>query len=81
MSYCEAVQRLNTPFGIQCAINGRSAADRHAVRQELSAPLEAELHAWPIDQRHAVAQPHEGRSLHAPRLRGVYALSGDGSAS
>lgn len=42
----EAVQRLNTLFDIERAINGKAPAERVATRQELSAPLMAELHTW-----------------------------------
>jgi len=42
----EAVQRLDALFDIERAINGRSPAERLAVRREHSAPLMAELHAW-----------------------------------
>jgi transposase len=40
----EAVQRLDALFDIERAINGKSPAERVAARQELSAPLMAELH-------------------------------------
>jgi len=42
----EAVQRLDALFDIERGINGMSAAERLAIRQELSAPLIAELHEW-----------------------------------
>jgi len=42
----EAVQKLDALFEIERTINGRSAEDRLAVRQALSAPLMDELHAW-----------------------------------
>ncbi len=41
-----AVQRIDALFNIERAINGRSAADRLAARQEHSAPLIAELETW-----------------------------------
>jgi transposase len=42
----EAVQRIDALFAIERGINGKSAAERLAVRQDLSAPLVTELHAW-----------------------------------
>lgn len=41
-----AVQRIDALFEIERAINGRSAAERLAVRQRRSAPLLAELEVW-----------------------------------
>ncbi len=41
-----AVQRIDALFEIERAINGRSIAERLAVRQTQSAPLVAELEAW-----------------------------------
>ena len=41
-----AVQRIDAMFEIERAINGKPAAERLAVRQELSAPLVADLEAW-----------------------------------
>ena len=40
----EAVRRLDALFDIERAINGKVAAGRRTARQELSAPLIAELH-------------------------------------
>lgn len=42
----EAVQRLDALFDIERGIIGMAADNRLAVRQELSAPLMAKLHAW-----------------------------------
>lgn len=42
----EAVQRIDTLFDVERGINGKDAAERLAVRQELSVPLMAELHEW-----------------------------------
>jgi transposase len=39
----EAVRRIDAPFEIERSINGQSADRRRAVRQELSAPLIADL--------------------------------------
>ena len=41
----EAVRRIDALFEIERAINGQSADEREAVRQELSAPLVADLEA------------------------------------
>ena len=42
----EMVCRIDALFEIERAINGRSADERRAVRQELSRPLVADLEAW-----------------------------------
>ena len=42
----EAVRRIDRLFEIERGINGKSADERRAVRQELSAPLVADLEAW-----------------------------------
>ena len=42
----EAAQRLDVLFDLERSLNGKPAAERHAARQEHSAPLIAELHAW-----------------------------------
>jgi hypothetical protein len=47
----EAVRRIDALFDIERDINGQSAACRRAVRQELSAPLVADLEAWMCEQR------------------------------
>ena len=47
----EAVRRIDALFEIERAINGQSAEHRRAVRQELSAPLVADLDAWMREQR------------------------------
>jgi transposase len=47
----EAVRRIDALFEIERAINGQSADQRKAVRQEQSAPLVADLEAWMRDQR------------------------------
>ena len=39
----EAVRRIDALFDIEREINGKSATERLAVRQQLSAPLVAEL--------------------------------------
>src|SRR2546429_1044521 len=47
----EAVRRIDALFEIERAINGQSAERRRAVRQELSAPLVADLERWLREQR------------------------------
>src|SRR5258708_9700249 len=47
----EAVRRLDALFEIERSINGQSAERRRAVRQELSAPLVADLESWMREQR------------------------------
>src|SRR5204863_6713423 len=47
----EAVRRIDALFEIERSINGQSAERRRAVRQELSAPLVADLESWLRQQR------------------------------
>ena len=47
----EAVRRIDALFEIERSINGQSAGQRRAVRQELSAPLIADLESWMREQR------------------------------
>src|SRR5674476_145151 len=47
----EVVRRIDALFEIERTINGQSAEQRKAVRQELSAPLVADLKAWMREQR------------------------------
>jgi len=47
----EAVRRIDALFAIERDINGHSAARRRAMRQELSAPLVADLEGWMRAQR------------------------------
>lgn len=47
----EAVRRIDAIFDIERAINGRSAQDRLALRQQHSAPLVTELGAWMRENR------------------------------
>jgi hypothetical protein len=47
----EAVRRIDALFDIERAINGESAERRRVVRQELSAPLVADLEVWLREQR------------------------------
>lgn len=55
----EAVQRLDALFDIERGINGMSAAERLAIRQELSAPLIAELHEWLTGQLAKLSRNHD----------------------
>ncbi|MBA0087694.1 MAG: IS66 family transposase [Acidobacteria bacterium Pan2503] len=47
----EAVHRIDALFDIERSINGQSAEQRRAVRQELSTPLVADLEQWLREQR------------------------------
>jgi transposase len=50
---------LDALFDIERAVNGCSAAERLAVRQELSTPLIAELHAWLTAQLAKLSRNHD----------------------
>jgi len=60
----EAVARIDRIFDIERAIVGRSATERLATRQSLSAPLVTELEAWLRDKRAALAR-------HAPVAKAI----------
>jgi transposase len=47
----EAVRRIDALFDIERTINGQSAEQRRQVRQELSAPLVADLERWLREER------------------------------
>jgi len=47
----EAVRRIDAVFDVEREINGRPAAERRAIRQEISQPLVAELEAWMRHER------------------------------
>lgn len=55
----EAVQRIDALFDVERGINGKDAAERLAVRRELSAPLIAELHAWLTTQLARLSRNHD----------------------
>ncbi len=55
----EAVQRLDALFDIERTINGKAPAERRAARQELSAPLMVELHAWLSAQVARLSRNHD----------------------
>src|ERR1700704_507097 len=55
----EAVRRIDALFEIERSINGQSAEQRRAVRQELSAPLVADLESWMREQRAKLSRGNE----------------------
>lgn len=55
----EAVQRLDALFEIERGISGKCTEERLAVRQELSAPLMADLHAWLTAQLAQLSRSHD----------------------
>jgi len=55
----EAVQRLDALFEIERGINSKATEERVAVRQELSAPLMADLHAWLTAQLAKLSRSHD----------------------
>ena len=55
----EAVLRIDRLFDIERAINGMTAAQRLAARQELSKPLVTELHAWMVQERAKLSRGNE----------------------
>ena len=79
----EAVQRIDRIFAIERDINGSPAAERHAGRQILSAPLVAELGDWMAGQSDAIKAPflaaradvgrifYFGESVLLPQFRGM----------
>lgn len=55
----EAVQRLDALFEIERTINGKTAEERLAVRQALSAPLMDELHTWLTERLAKLSRHHD----------------------
>ena len=55
----EAVRRIDALFEIERSINGQSAEQRRIVRQELSAPLVADLESWMREQRAKLARGND----------------------
>ena len=55
----EAVRRIDALFEIERAIAGQTAEQRRAVRQQLSAPLIADLEAWLREQRAKLSRGNE----------------------
>ena len=52
----EAVRRIDAVFDAERAVTGRPGEERLAVRQEIAAPLVAELELWLRSQRAALAR-------------------------
>jgi hypothetical protein len=55
----EVVRRIDALFMIERSINGKSAADRQAARQERSKPLIEELQAHMREQRAKLSRGHD----------------------
>jgi Transposase IS66 family len=55
----EVVRRIDALFEIERAINGQSVERRKAVRQELSAPLVADLEAWMREHRAGLSRGND----------------------
>ena len=55
----EVVRRIDALFEIERTINGKSAAERLAVRQKLSQPLVADLHAYLREQAARLSRGHD----------------------
>jgi hypothetical protein len=53
------VKRLDALFEIERAINGRSAEERRAVRQEKSRPLLEDMHDWLLRERETLSRSAE----------------------
>ena len=76
----EAVRRIDALFDIEREINGLSAAERLAVRQERSAPLVAALEAWMRAERAKLSRHsrRQGDRLHAHALAAFTRFLDDG---
>jgi transposase len=55
----EVVHRIDALFDIERPINGKSAEERRAVRQELSKPLVEELRGYVREQRAKLSRGHD----------------------
>jgi transposase len=55
----EAVQKVDALFEIERAINGKSPAERVALRRALSAPMMTQLHAWLEEQLTKLSRSHD----------------------
>ena len=55
----EIVRRIDALFEIERGVNGQSAEHRRAVRQELSAPLVADLQSYMLEQRAKLSPRHD----------------------
>src|SRR5215467_15155661 len=65
----EMVRRIDALFEIERSINGKSADERLAVRQRLSAPPVAELEVWMREQRAKLSRSNDTqcRAARVPR--------------
>ncbi|MDX8496718.1 IS66 family transposase [Mesorhizobium sp. VK22B] len=52
----EAVKRLDALFEIEREINGKTAAERRAVRQQMSKPLFDDMQAWLLRERETLSR-------------------------
>ena len=55
----EAVRRIDALFEIERSINGQTVEQRRAVRQQLSAPLVADLESWMREQRAKLSRDND----------------------
>ncbi len=55
----EIVRRIDVLFEIERGVNAQSAEHRRAVRQELSAPLVADLESYMLEQRAKLSPRHD----------------------
>jgi transposase len=55
----EVVRRIDALFAIERSINGKSAAERQAIRQELSKPLVGGLQVYIREQRAKLSRGHD----------------------
>ena len=55
----EVVRRIDALFAIERSINGKSAAERQAIRQELSKPLVERLQVYIREQRAKLSRGHD----------------------
>lgn len=55
----EAVRRIDALFDIERSVNGKLPEERLAVRQEQSAPLVADLHAWMREHRAGLSRKND----------------------
>jgi hypothetical protein len=55
----EVVRRIDALFAIERSINGKSAAERQAIRQELSKPLVEGLQVYIREQRAKLSRGHD----------------------
>ena len=78
----EAVQRIDVLFDIERGINGKSAGERLAMRQELSTPVLADLNNWmqaeraKLSRHSSVAKAMDYNREHTHRRRARTGLEG-----